>query len=177
MKYQFFYKTPDNFSDIILESDGTFLTGLWFIDSPDCLKHEQLGKDDELPIFTETVSWLDLYFKGIEPPFTPKYKLLNLTPFRKEVTAITQKIPFGQTLTYNDIAKMIAKERGIKKMSAQAVGGALNANQICLIIPCHRVIGAHGNLTGYGGGIKNKIELLKLEGNDMTKLFIRDKSL
>ena len=73
-------------------------------------------------------------------------------------------IPYGKTLTYNDIAKMIAKRRGIEKMSAQAVGGAVGCNPICIIIPCHRVIGANGNLTGYGGGLQNKIELLKLEG-------------
>ena len=81
-------------------------------------------------------------------------------------------IPFGKTLTYNDIAKLIAKDRGVSKMSAQAVGGAVGWNPICIIIPCHRVVGTNGSLTGYGGGIKNKIELLKLENNDMSKFFI-----
>ena len=85
---------------------------------------------------------------------------------------IVSNIPFGKTLTYNDIAKLIAKDRGVSKMSAQAVGGAVGWNPICIIIPCHRVVGTNGSLTGYGGGIKNKIELLKLENNDMSKFFI-----
>ena len=81
-------------------------------------------------------------------------------------------IPFGQTLTYNDISKIIAKNRGIRKMSSQAVGGAVGWNTICIIIPCHRVVGANGSLTGYSGGIKNKLALLALEKNDMNKFFI-----
>lgn len=82
------------------------------------------------------------------------------------------KIPYGKLISYNDIAKEIAKENGIKKMSAQAVGGAVGWNPICLIIPCHRVVGSNGNLTGYGGGIQNKIRLLELEKNDMNKFTI-----
>ena len=81
-------------------------------------------------------------------------------------------IPFGKTLTYNDIAKIIAKRHGIDRMSAQAVGGAVGWNPICIVIPCHRVVGANGSLTGYGGGIKNKIALLKNEGNDISKYFL-----
>lgn len=81
-------------------------------------------------------------------------------------------IPFGETITYNDIAKIIAKRHGIKRMSAQAVGGAVGWNPICIIIPCHRVIGANRALTGYGGGIKNKLSLLKNEGNDISKYFL-----
>lgn len=84
-------------------------------------------------------------------------------------------IPYGDVLTYNDIAKKIAVKRGIEKMSSQAVGGAVGWNPICIVVPCHRVVGANGNLTGYGGGINNKIELLKLEGNDMNKFFIKRK--
>ena len=81
-------------------------------------------------------------------------------------------IPFGDTLTYNDISKIIAKNRGIKRMSSQAVGGAVGWNPICIIIPCHRVVGTNGSLTGYGGGIKNKVALLKLEKNDMNHFFV-----
>ena len=96
----------------------------------------------------------------------------NLTPFRKEVIDIINTITFGNTLTYKDIAEIIAKKRGMKRMSSQAVGGAVGWNPICIIIPCHRVVGSSGNLTGYGGGIKNKIALLTLEKNDMTKYFV-----
>ena len=162
--YTYTYKTPAQVSDMIMNSDGEYLTGLWFENSKDSSKHEINGEVKELPIFREACRWLDLYFSGKVPNFTPKYKINNLTPFRKEVSDIMNAIPYGQTLTYNDIAKMIAKGRGIEKMSAQAVGGAVGWNPICIIIPCHRVIGAHGNLTGYGGGLNNKIELLKLEG-------------
>ena len=85
---------------------------------------------------------------------------------------ILKNIPYGEVTTYNDIAKKIAKQKGIAKMSAQAVGGAVGHNPISIILPCHRVVGANGNLTGYAGGIKKKIELLKLEGNDMSKYFV-----
>ena len=164
MTYTYTYKTPPQFSDMIMNSDGEYLTGLWFEGSRDSSKHDTNGEVKDLPIFRETIKWLDLYFGGKVPDFTPKYKINDLTPFRKEVSDIMNTIPYGKTLTYNDIAKIIAKRRGIEKMSAQAVGGAVGWNPICIIIPCHRVIGAKGNLTGYGGGLENKIELLKLEG-------------
>ena len=164
MTYTYIYKTPAQFSDMIMNSDGEYLTGLWFEGSRDSSKHEPNGEIKDLPIFRDTCRWLDLYFSGKVPDFTPKYKINNLTPFRKEVSDIMNTTEYGKTLTYNDIAKTIAKRRGMEKMSAQAVGGAVGWNPICIIIPCHRVVGANGNLTGYGGGLQNKIELLKLEG-------------
>ena len=124
---------------MIMTSDGKYLTGLWFKGSKDELKHKEGGN---------------------EPSFTPKYKIDNTTDFRKNIISKMNKISYGKVVSYGDIAREVAKENGIKKMSAQAVG----ANPICIIIPCHRVIGTDGSLTGYGGGIKNKIELLKLEG-------------
>ena len=154
---------------IYLTSNGEYLTGLWFKDSKDTLKHHGNFKKKDLPIFRETIKWLDIYFSGNIPNFTPKYKIDNLTTFRKLVIDIMNKIPYGEVITYNDIAKEIAKKRKITKMSAQAVGGAVGWNPICIIIPCHRVVGANGNLTGYGGGIHNKIKLLKIEKNDMSK--------
>ena len=157
-KYNFLYQSK--IGNIILESDGEFLTGLFFENNN---ISDNLNLNENLPIFKETGLWLDLYFKGEIPNFTPKYKLNNLTPFRQQVVEIMNKIPYGKTITYNDIAKEIAQKNGIKKMSAQAVGGAVGWNPICIIIPCHRVVGANGNLTGYGGGMKNKIELLKIE--------------
>ena len=107
--------------------------------------------------------WLDIYIAGKIPNFTPKYRLENATSFRKSVLEKLVKIPYGKTTAYGEIAKEIAYEKGLSKMSAQAVGGAVGWNPICLIIPCHRVIGSSGQLVGYGGGIKNKEELLKLE--------------
>lgn len=131
--------------------------------------------EKELEIFKETSNWLDIYFSGKNPNFTPKYKLDNLSFFRKNVIDIMNSIEYGKTITYNDIAKIIAKKYGINRMSPQAVGGAVGSNPICIIIPCHRVVGSNGNLTGYGGGIKNKIALLKSEKVDINKYFMPQK--
>lgn len=163
MIYKLLYKTPNNFDDIILNSDGKYLTGLSFIRSKDFLKHSINCSEEKLPIFEETIKWLDIYFSGKNPNFIPKYKLNNLTPFKEMVTNIINKIPFGYTMTYGEIAKMVAKEKEMEKMSSQAVGGAVGANPICIIIPCHRVLGANNSLTGYSGGINNKIALLENE--------------
>ena len=166
------YKTLDGYSNMLMSSDGIFLTGLWFEGSKDALKHCSDFEEKNLPVFEETKKWLDIYFSGEKPQFIPKYKVNNLTSFRKQVIDIMIKIPYGKLISYNDIAKEIAKKNGIEKMSAQAVGGAVGWNPICLVIPCHRVIGANGNLTGYGGGIQNKIKLLELEKNDMNRFTI-----
>lgn len=163
MRYLKKYKTPDNFSDMFMESDGEYLTGLWFVGSKDSLKHSYEHIEKSSPVFDITKKWLDIYFSGKKPNFIPIYKINNLSSFRKMVNDIMNRIPYGKLVTYNDIAKEIASIRGIKKMSAQAVGGAVGANEICLIIPCHRVIGKNNKLTGYGGGIENKENLLKLE--------------
>ena len=171
--YEHTYRTPANFADILMTSDGECLTGLWFKDSKNI---KNLATDQDIitnvkensQIFNETIEWLDIYFSGREPDFKPNYLIKNdLTRFRKEVIDIMSDIPFGHTISYNDIAKVIAKERGLKRMSPQAVGGAVGWNPISIIIPCHRVIGSNGKLVGYGGGIRNKIELLKLENNDI----------
>lgn len=146
MTYKSIYKTKNGLSDIILNSDGEYLTGLWFEGSKDSIKHDGNAKEKELEIFKETKKWLDIYFSGKVPEFTPKYKINNITDFRKEVIDIMNLIPFGETITYNDIAETIAKKRRIKKMSTQAVGGAVGSNPICIIIPCHRVVGKNGKL-------------------------------
>lgn len=169
MTYQYTYKTKDGFSDIIMNSDGEYLTGLYFEESRDSMKKKTDTLEKDLPIFKETTQWLDIYFSGQIPNFTPKYKIENITPFRKEVIDIINTIPFGKTITYGDISKKIAKNRGMKTMSSQAVGKAVGWNPICIIIPCHRVIGANGSLTGYGGGLQNKIALLAHENNGMNK--------
>ena len=150
-------------------SDGKYLIGLWFKGSKDSLKHKFEFIEKELPIFDDTCRWLDLYFNGIIPDFTPEYKVNNITPFRKQVIDIMNEILYGNVITYNDIAKIIAKNNNIKKMSAQAVGNAVGSNPICIIIPCHRVVGVNNKLTGYGGGLDNKISLLSHEGIEVSK--------
>lgn len=167
MDYIYHYNSP--IGGITLACDGKNLIGLWF----DEQKHfaAPLGKDlseRELPIFDETIRWLETYFGGKAPDFTPSLSL-RTTAFRKEVWEILLTIPFGHTMTYGEIAEMLAKRRGLDRMSAQAVGGAVAHNPISLIIPCHRVIGANGNLTGYAGGIDKKAYLLTMEKADIFK--------
>ena len=125
-------------------------------------------------LLEEARRWMDVYFSGQEPDFLPPLRY-DSTPFRKAVCDIMLTIPYGKTMTYGEIADMIATERGVEKMSAQAVGGAVGHNPISLMIPCHRVVGTNGSLTGYGGGIDRKVKLLELENADMTDLFIPKK--
>ncbi len=174
MDYTYHYQSP--LGGITLSSNGAELTGLWFDGQKyfgDTLPKEY--KEKALPIFEQTVRWLDIYFSGKTPDFTPPLCMLT-TPFRKAVWEIMLTIPFGETMTYGEIADKIAKQKGISKMSAQAVGGAVGHNSISLIIPCHRVVGTNGSLTGYAGGIDKKVQLLKLEKADMSDLFIPAKS-
>ena len=175
MTYKWFYKTPAGFSDMLMNSDGEYLTGLWFEGSRDTAKHNAECEAKLLPVFEQTIKWLDLYFAGQVPDFVPLYKIANLTPFREDVSEAMLAIPYGATTSYGAIAEALAAKRGIAKMSSRAVGGAVGWNPICIIIPCHRVVGGNGSLTGYGGGIKNKIALLKLEGVDLSKFSVPTK--
>lgn len=170
MTYTYHYDSP--LGGITLSSSGAELIGLWF-DGQKYFGSALSGMSEEksLPIFERTAEWLDIYFSGKAPDFTPPLKM-QTTPFRKAVWEIMLTIPFGKTMTYSEIADKIAKQKGISKMSAQAVGGAVAHNSISLIIPCHRVVGSNGSLTGYAGGIDKKVQLLKLEKTDMSKLFI-----
>jgi len=163
MTYIWKYETPEGFDDMLMNSDGEHLTGLWFEGSDDEKKHKLYADEKRLPIFEITEKWLDDYFIGKLSSDIPNIKTENLTPFRRDVSEIMKKIPFGETSTYGEIAGTLARERGIFKMSAQAVGGAVGWNPVCIIIPCHRVIGSDGSLTGYGGGIRNKELLLQHE--------------
>lgn len=170
MDYTHHYDSP--IGGIMLASDGESLTGLWFDEQKyfaNCLADEH--EEKMLPIFEMTDRWLDIYFSGKAPDFTPPLNL-KTTEFRKAVWEIMLSIPFGQTMTYGEIANRIARQKGIAQMSAQAVGGAVGHNSISLIIPCHRVIGTNGNLTGYAGGINKKVKLLEMEGADMSGLFV-----
>jgi len=176
MIYYWKYKTPVGFDDMLMNSDGEYLTGLWFVGSKDVLKHSTDGEEKFLPVFLKTCQWLDIYFSGKEPSFIPKYKINRITPFRKEVINVMNSIAFGEVVTYGDIACKIAKSRNLRRMSSQAVGGAVGWNPICIIIPCHRVVGANGNLTGYGGGMHNKIALLRHEGIIVDKNMVKEKT-
>ena len=153
-------------------SDGTALTGLWF----DGQKYFAEGikpdaEEKKLPIFDEAMRWLDIYFSGRRPDFTPPLNLEG-TAFRKEVWQQLLQIPYGQTTTYGELAAQLAAHNGLKRMSAQAVGGAVGHNPISIIVPCHRVVGTGGSLTGYAGGLAKKLALLKLEGIDTAKFTI-----
>ena len=157
---------------ITLACDDSALIGLWF----DGQKHfgnilPKRTEQTEHPLFAEARHWLDVYFSGREPDFLPPL-CYDSTPFRKTVFDIMLTIPYGKTMTYGEIAAEIARRRNLPKMSAQAVGGAVGHNPISLMIPCHRVAGTNGSLTGYGGGITRKVRLLELERADMTHLFV-----
>ena len=161
MDYTHHYVSP--LGGITMASDGEYLTGLWFDGQKyfaDTLSVQREEKD--LDVFRRTDNWLDIYFSGKEPNFTPPLRMKG-TEFRQEVWQILLTIPFGKTMTYGEIAKVLANRRGIKSMSAQAVGGAVGHNPISLIIPCHRVVGTNGALTGYAGGLEKKAWLLDME--------------
>lgn len=130
------------------------------------------SKNNEIETFKMVKNWLDRYFKGQNPKISNIPLSPTGSPFRQRVWQILCEIPYGEIKTYGDIAKIIAKEQGKEKMSAQAVGGAVGHNPISIIIPCHRVVGANGNLVGYAGGIKNKIALLAHEGIDTKNFFV-----
>ena len=161
MQYTTFYKSP--IGRMLLAADDTGLTGLWFEGQKyfaRCLGRET--EEKEMPVFAEAKRWLDIYFSGKEPDFTPPLHFIG-TDFQKEVWDILCTIPYGQTMTYGAIADQIAKKRGLPRMSAQAVGGAVGHNNLSIIVPCHRVVGSDGSLTGYAGGIERKTFLLNLE--------------
>lgn len=164
------YRSP--FGGITLAGDGETIAGLWFDGQKyyaENLPEEREEKD--APVFARAREWLDVYFSGKEPSFTPPLSSEGVSPFRKRVRKILLEIPYGRTATYGEIAARIVRETG-KRVSAQAVGGAVGHNAVSLIVPCHRVIGANGSLTGYAGGTDKKIALLKLEGADVSGLFV-----
>ena len=161
MEYAHYYNSP--LGKILLASDGHALTGLWFEGQKYfAAKLDPDHEEKNLPVFARTAEWLALYFDGENPAFMPPLTLKG-TPFQKEVWEILLEIPFGQTTTYAEIAAEIARRRGLASMSAQAVGSAVAHNPISLIIPCHRVVGSDGSLTGYAGGIEKKEWLLAME--------------
>mgnify|MGYP004483195541 FL=1 len=173
MVYTCKYKSP--LGDILLAADEIGLTGLWFEGQKyfaNTLPDEHILLKTE--ILAEAKKWLDVYFSGEEPKFTPPLHPEGST-FRQAVWQILLQIPYGQTITYGEIASKLTEKKNGSHMSAQAVGGAVGHNEISIIIPCHRVVGTNGSLTGYAGGIDKKISLLELEHVDMSSLFIPKK--
>ncbi|MCH5193168.1 MAG: methylated-DNA--[protein]-cysteine S-methyltransferase [Oscillospiraceae bacterium] len=161
MSYIHHYASP--LGGITLASEGDSLTGLWF-DGQKYFGSTLSGDPHEkdLPVFEHTERWLEFYFGGKVPDFTPSITMKG-TDFQKSVWEILLTIPFGQTMTYGEIAERVASQRGLSHMSAQAVGGAVGHNPISIIIPCHRVVGSDGSLTGYAGGVDKKQWLLSHE--------------
>lgn len=170
MRYVHHHESP--LGGITLASDGEALCGLWF----DGQRHfgSTLGDQPEkreLPVFGDADRWLDLYFGGVNPGFTPPLHLIG-SDFQRRVWEALLQIPYGQTRTYGEIAQQVAEERGTGRTSARAVGSAVARNPISLVIPCHRVVGTNGSLTGYAGGVGRKVRLLELEGADLSGLFV-----
>lgn len=172
------YKSP--IGNITLASDcKENLIGLWFEGQKyfaAALDIETFKNNNDLEIFYKTKLYLDRYFNFEKPDINE----LSLAPvgseFRQQVWEILCKIPYGEIVTYSDIARQIAKKRGLDNMSARAIGMAVAHNPISIIIPCHRVVGKNGNLTGYAAGIKTKIKLLTHEGVNMNNFFVSAKS-
>ena len=172
MYYKTSYESPVGL--LTLASDGENLVGLWLAGQ----KYyggsigETMTDKDDLPVFAVAKSWLDRYFAGEKPDACE----LPLAPaggeFRQAVWRILREVPYGECITYGAIAKEIAAQTNKPGMSAQAVGGAVGHNPISVIIPCHRVVGSSGSLTGYAGGIDKKIKLLRHEGADMSRLHV-----
>ncbi len=175
MDYYTVYPSP--VGRLTLAGDGEHLTGLWMEGQkyfgstlPETAKERK-----DLPVFDQAAEWLDRYFAGKRPgpselPLRPEG-----SEFRKRIWEILKEIPYGEVVTYGAIAREAAKGMGRPSMSAQAVGGAVGHNPISIIIPCHRVVGTGGSLTGYAGGIGRKIWLLEHEGADMSRLSVPKK--
>lgn len=171
MIYHSKYSSP--LGDILIICDEKNLTGLYFYSSRyfplnlQEINNEKVSLNNKNHVLNQTKLWLDEYFSGKQPEFTPPYSVSG-TDFQKMVWQIISQIPYGKTLTYGEIARLVSDLNSSKKISAQAVGNAVGKNKISLIIPCHRVIGAKGDMKGYAGGIDKKIKLLSLEKENST---------
>ena len=167
------YESP--LGGVLLAADEIGLTGLWFDGQKNFARGLPADRvERETPALLEAKRWLDIYFSGKEPDFTPPLHPIG-SAFRQSVWEILLQIPYGKTTTYGEIARQLSEKMGLSRMCAQAVGGAVGHNEISIIIPCHRVVGTNGSLTGYAGGIDKKGKLLELEQTDMTGFFVPKK--
>lgn len=172
MLYSTPYDSPLGELTLACGKDGEALTGLWIKGQkyfPDTLP-ERSQPENEPPVFRQAREWLDRYFAGEEPKIEELKLAPTGTPFRQEVWSLLCRIPYGQVTTYGTLGKALAAQNGLAGMSGQAIGGAVGHNPISIIIPCHRVVGARGSLTGYAGGLEKKIWLLKHEGVSISGL-------
>ena len=160
MNYINYYDSPIGLLLLTFSDEG--VTGVHFENDKHPIKNISLYKENTSPFFDETKRWLDIYFLGKEPNFTPILHFTG-TAFRQKVCRTMCEIPYGKTCSYKDIAKIIYKSKTATGRLPQAVGQAVGHNPISIIIPCHRVLGSNGSLTGYGGGLKRKKYLLELE--------------
>ena len=173
MQYTSQYHSP--LGEILMAADDIGLTGLWFVGQKYyALYLDKENQKKETQILKDTKIWLDIYFSGKEPNFKLPLHFTG-TDFQNEVWEILYSIPYGKTMTYGEIANILAKRKGLERMSAQAVGGAVGHNGISIIVPCHRVVGSQGSLTGYAGGIDKKVSLLKLEKVNMDRFYVPKK--
>ena len=162
--------------EVLLSADDMGLSGLWFAGQRYFARTLPPGAvPGETPVLTASKRWLDCYFSGKRPDFLPPLHLIG-TDFQQAVWNLLLKIPYGQTVTYGALARTLAQQLGKPAMSAQAVGAAVGRNPVSIIIPCHRVVGADGNLTGYAGGVERKLQLLQLEGADLSRLHVPKES-
>lgn len=169
MTYTMRYDSP--LGGILLAADEEGLTGIWFEEQKYfAAKLPAEHEEKATPVLQDACRWLDIYFSGREPDFTPALHLVG-SDFRQAVWALLLKIPYGQTTTYGALAKRLAESNGGRRVSAQAVGGAVGHNPVSIIVPCHRVVGSGGSLTGYAGGIDKKIRLLTLENPEAGHLY------
>lgn len=170
MEYTCTYQSP--LGEMLLAADEEGLTGAWFVGQKYFACGLEAGKENPaFPVLRQAAHWLDRYFRGENPEMDFPLHLMG-TDFRKKVWQCLLEIPYGETTTYGAIAKMLARRRGLARMSAQAVGGAVGHNRISIIVPCHRVLGADGSLTGYAGGLQKKLALLRLEGIPEDAFFL-----
>ena len=166
MTYTMHYDSP--LGKILLAADEEGMTGVWFeAQKYFAAKLPPEHEEGTMPVLGDACRWLDVYFSGREPDFTPKLHLIG-SDFRQAVWALLLQIPYGQTTTYGALAKQLAEINGGKRISAQAVGGAVGHNPVSIIVPCHRVVGSDGSLTG---GIEKKIRLLMLENAEAANLY------
>lgn len=174
MQYTGKYESP--LGSMLLAADETGLTGLWFEGQKYfALYLDKENREKEMPVFEQARKWLDIYFSGNKPDFRLPLHFTG-SAFQNEVWEILYQIPYGQTTTYGAIARQLADKSGPAEMSAQAVGGAVSHNQISIIVPCHRVVGSNGSLTGYAGGIDKKTALLKMEKAYRDTFFVPARS-
>lgn len=164
------YESP--IGTLTIASDGTGVSGLWFPNHKylfDSLSSEPVRDDDD-PVLRQLASWLDAYFAKRRPAIDELPLAPEGSDFRQDVWRALREIPYGQTVSYGELAQQVAARRG--KASARSVGGAVGHNPISIVVPCHRVVGANGSLTGFGGGIRAKVALLEHEGVDMSRFTI-----